>query len=131
MLETTTAAVIALAALITALGVIHKKVVKPLVNGVKAIHDTYESVSQQGRRLDQIELSTQELHRNSGSSLRDAVDRIEHGQMHDREVMREHVEWSTGEFMEVWRNLAARDVVDSAAKTVEAMEDKDNTEGKG
>lgn len=113
--------ILAAGALITAIVAIYKTAVLPIIRAVKRIHLTYDQVMDYGGRLDSVERRSLELVRNSGSSLRDAVDRIERGQRHNAEALSDHITWGNTELVKIWQSLAAKDTVEAAARTAEVM----------
>lgn len=117
--------ILAISIVAGAMHTIWTRIIKPISKGFKVIHKTYEQVMEYDERLEHVETHTKELARNSGTSLRDAVDRIEVRQAHDGNVLAEHLEWSQSELLKVWQNLASRDAVEAAAKTAELIDTQD------
>lgn len=115
--------ILGLAALVVAIHTIWTKAVRPIVRAVKVLHATYDSVSDQGHRLEIVEQRSAELLNNSGSSLRDAVDRIESEQTRQGAVLNTHLDWAQVEIMKVWQGMAARDTAEAVAKAAEAIEE--------
>lgn len=113
---------VAAAAVVTALGVLYRKVVKPLVRAASRVHEIYDNTAQ--------------LTRNSGTHLADAVYRIEAEQQNqrieaeeDRKALAVHVQQAQDELVKVWQHIAARDVVKSAAKTAESIDHAERERG--
>lgn len=114
--------ILGLAAIVVALRTIWTKGIRPVSRAIKVLHATYDSVSEQDTRLRTVEKRSEELLNNSGSSLRDAIDRIEAEQANQGQTMTEHLEWSQAEILKVWQSLAARDTINAAEKTAEKIE---------
>lgn len=113
--------IVAAAAVIGAIGVIWQKAVRPIARAVKHVHLTYDQIMEYGGRLSEVEKRSLELMPNSGTSLRDAVDRIEIGQRTNAENLAAHIEWGQAELVKIWQSLAAKDAVEAAKKTAEAI----------
>lgn len=123
--------VIGLAALVVAVRTLWTKAIRPIRDAVKQIHKTYNRVDSTAKatanlseRLATVEDQTKELKNNSGSSLRDAVDRIEAAQIKSDTAFTEHTKWGQEEALKIWRTLASRDAVEAAAKTAAILEKK-------
>lgn len=112
---------VGITAILTAVTVIWRKIGLPIVNAVKVVHRTYEQVMEDHNRLAEVEHAVKP---NSGSSLRDAVDRIETTQKEDRRMLADHIQWGQAELINVWKNLASRDAVEAASKTAEMIDIK-------
>jgi hypothetical protein len=117
--------ILGLAALVVAIHTIWTKAIRPICKAVKILHATYESVTDQGDRLEVVEQRSAELVNNSGSSLRDAVDRIETEQTRQGAVLNTHLDWAQDELLKVWQTMAAKDTVEAAAKAADALEGRD------
>lgn len=120
--------ILGLAALVVAVHTIWTKAIRPIARAVKILHATYDSVNDQGERLATVEKRSEELLNNSGSSLRDAVDRIEAEQTRQGGVLNTHLDWAQEELLKVWQSLAAKDAVEAAEKVAEALDT--NAEGR-
>lgn len=128
--------IIALSTIIVAVRTIWSKAIKPIVSGMRTIHATYERMEGYDDRIKSIETNTNQLTRNSGSHLADAIYRIETAQTEDRKILDAHVSDAKkqiamgaekeaailAEISDVWKNLAARDTVKAALKTAETIE---------
>jgi hypothetical protein len=126
--------VIAIATIVGAGHTIWTKAVRPVVRGMKTIAKTYEKVSEYDDRLKMVESHTKELKNNSGSSMRDAVDRIEKTVNGNTKNIDAHLKWANNqtlevqqEIREVWKTLAARDVVDAALHVTETKDERGET----
>lgn len=113
------------AALCAAYWTIWHKAVRPIASIARKIHGTYEKVMEYDDRIRHVEDRAEQLVNNGGSSLRDAVDRIEVGQVAQATALSEHVEWGRDELLKVWQNLASRDAVEAAQKTAEMITSKE------
>lgn len=114
--------IIALGAVSGALTAIYKFAVRPIARALKRIGDTYEHVMNFDARLEKVECRTEELVHNSGSSLKDAVARIEAGQRLNGQAITEHIDWANREVLKVWQSIAAKDIHRAAEEAHRAME---------
>lgn len=65
------------AGILTSLGIIWVKGVKPVVIGVRKIGAVFDKVMEYDERISEIEQRTRQLTNNGGSHMKDAVERIE------------------------------------------------------
>lgn len=114
-----------LAAVIVALWTIYTKAIRPMAKAGRTIHGIYEMVREDHERIAKVETRAEQLVNNGGSSMRDAIDRIEFKQAGQAKMLSDHVEWGQGELLKVWQNLASRDAVEAAKKTAEMLERKE------
>lgn len=101
------------------------KIVKPISRAIKVLHDQWALTQEQNARLTTLEERSAELVPNSGTSLRDAVDRIERLQTTDSDLLHTHLLHASNEFTAIWKQIASRDVVqaaDTAAQKIERGE---------
>lgn len=116
--------ILAVAAVVVAVHTIWTKAIRPIARAVKILHATYDSVSDQGTRLEVVEKRSEELVNNSGSSLRDAVDRIEAEQSRQGDVLYKHLDWAQVELLKVWQTMAATDAVEAATEAIKELTDE-------
>lgn len=116
--------IIALGAVSGALTAIYKFAVRPIARAIKRIGDTYEHVMAFDGRLQKVEERSEELVHNSGSSLKDAVARIERGQRNNGQAITEHIDWANNEILKVWQSLAAKDTLTAARETKRIMDER-------
>lgn len=121
--------IIALGAVCGALGAIYKFVVRPVARAFKRIGDTYEHVMNFDDRLKRVEERSEELVHNSGSSLKDAVARIEHGQRLNGQAITEHIDWANHEVLKVWQSLAAKDTIRAADEAQKMIDNERGSNG--
>jgi hypothetical protein len=98
--------VIVLGAVATALGAVWKFLVVPIAKGIRVLHLTYEKVSGYDDRLAVVEERSAQLVNNSGSSMKDAVDRIEAKQDAQASALADHIDNERAELLKVWQALA-------------------------
>ena len=114
--------ILAISIIVGAAHTIYTKAVVPLGKVFRRISAIYEKVMEYDDRLKTVESHTVQLKNNGGSSVKDAVDRIEVAQAETSAALREHLDWARDEFAQVWKGLAARDVVSAAEKANEKIE---------
>lgn len=108
-------ALIILGAIAAALGALWRYVLRPVGKTFLAVHETLEMVREDHQRVAVVEERSAQLVNNSGSSLKDAVDRIEAAQGAMTQSFND-------ELLKIWQNLASRDTVAAAVKTAEMFD---------
>jgi len=93
--ESTVTWIVGVAAVLTALGVIWRKAVRPIIRAVSTLHQTYESVQATKGAIEQMEKRTAAF------------------------VTREEFQ---AELKGVYQQLASRDVVEAAVKAAETVD---------